>query len=127
MTFGIKTIQPNEALEIINATRTRYQEFYEGIIENNVFEGQYLQELLQLAKQGPGNHQATIALQSGVFKKGEQSALNFKQKIQRMDHITAQKNKSSFFISKEATKTDIKTLMAGKCSDPHLKQPSIIQ
>jgi len=28
-----------------------------------------------------------------------------------MDHITAQKNKSSFFISKDTTKTDIKTLM----------------
>lgn len=128
MSFKLKTPRSNKDLPIINKTRTRYQEFYEGIIDNNQYEDQYLQELLQLEKQEPGSHQETITIQKEVLDKGEQSALNFKQKIQRMNNIMDQKKSPSFCISKETTKTEIKTLMTEiQLALKNTKDPAEIQ
>ncbi|MDF1684419.1 MAG: hypothetical protein P1U36_07140 [Legionellaceae bacterium] len=128
MGFGIKAMQSNAADAMINQTRNRYQEFYEGIIDNNQYESGYLQELLQLEQTEPGSHQEAIALQKEVFEKGEKSELNFKQKIQRMDDIAAQKKKPSFCIAKETTKAEIKTLMTEiELALKNTKDPAEIQ
>jgi hypothetical protein len=128
MTLSINIIQDDKHHAIIEQTRARYQEFYDGLLENMSYEHNYLQDLIQLEQQHPGNHQDGIAKQKAEIMNLEKSILNLEQKIQRMDNIFKDKANLSLFVSKTTTKGELKTLMEGiNLAKERTKNPIEIQ